>query len=130
MKINHKESFKDFGKQFLIDNQLDGYWGSKHLLTTLVHPFDLKKIKDKSVMEVGVGAGRIIKNLLTFKPSKIIGIEPSEAINIAKNNINSADVTILNIKGEDITFKNQFDYIFSIGVIHHIPNYKEVLKKN
>tara|TARA_X000000950_G_scaffold281847_1_gene379437 strand:- start:101 stop:316 length:216 start_codon:yes stop_codon:yes gene_type:complete len=71
MKIDHKESFKDFGKQFLIDNQLDGYWGSKELLATLVHPFDIKKIKDKSVMEVGVGAGRIIKNLLTFKPSKI-----------------------------------------------------------
>lgn len=129
MKIDHKESFKDFGKQFLIDNQLDGYWGSKDLLATLVHPFDINEIKDKIVMEVGVGAGRIIKNLLIFKPKKIVGIEPSEAINVAKNNINSPDVTILNVKGEDITFENEFDYIFSIGVIHHIPKYKEVLKK-
>ena len=49
MKIDHKESFKDFGKHFLIDNQLDGYLSSKELLATLVHPFDIKKIKDKSV---------------------------------------------------------------------------------
>ena len=45
MKIDHKESFKDFGKQFLVDNQLDGYWGSIDLLTTLVHPFDIKKLR-------------------------------------------------------------------------------------
>ena len=67
MKIDHKDSFEDFGKQFLKDNQLEGYWGSKDLLTTLVHPFDITQIKGKKVMEVGVGAGRISKNLLLFQ---------------------------------------------------------------
>ena len=129
MKIDHKDSFKDFGKQFLIDNQLEGYWGSKDLLTSLIHPFDLNQIKGKEVMEVGVGAGRISKNLITFDPSKLIGIEPTEAYDVAKKNINSPYVKILNIKGEDINFKSEFDYVFSIGVIHHIPKYKDVLKK-
>ena len=29
MKIDHKESFSDFGKQFSIDSEIDGYWEAK-----------------------------------------------------------------------------------------------------
>ena len=38
------------------------YWGSKDLLTSLIHPFDLNQIKGKEVMEVGVGAGHIVRD--------------------------------------------------------------------
>tara|TARA_A100001011_G_C14103729_1_gene753948 strand:- start:161 stop:961 length:801 start_codon:yes stop_codon:yes gene_type:complete len=129
MKIDHKDSYQDFGEQFMIDNQIDGYWGSKILLKDIVSPFDLNLIKNKKVMEVGVGCGRITSNLITFQPEKVIGIEPSKAINIAKENINSNKVDLLNIKGEEINFENEFDYVFSLGVIHHIPNYEKVLNK-
>ena len=37
-------------------------------------------------MEVGSRTGRILKNLLKFNPKKIIGVQPSKAINIAKRN--------------------------------------------
>ena len=30
------------------------------------------------------------------------------------------------IKGEDIKNKNIYDFVFSLGVIHHIPNYQKV----
>ena len=71
MKIDHKDSYLDFGQQFEIDNKIDGYHGSKEMLEEIVHPFDLKLIKNKVVMEVGSGSGRILKNLLKFKPKKI-----------------------------------------------------------
>ena len=32
MKVDHKESYKDFGNQFIIDNNIEGYWGSNKLL--------------------------------------------------------------------------------------------------
>ena len=64
MKIDHKESFGDFGNQFLIDRDIDGFWGSESLLKEIVSPFDLKLIKDKKIMEVGVGSGRITNNLI------------------------------------------------------------------
>ena len=35
MKIDHKESVKDFGDQFLTDKDIDGYWGSVELLKKL-----------------------------------------------------------------------------------------------
>mgnify|MGYP000858959723 FL=1 len=129
MKINHKESFRDFGKQFTSHSKIDGYHGSLKMLIDITKPFELKKIKNKKVMEVGSGSGRIIKNLLKYSPAIILGIEPSKAIKIAKKNIRSKIVEFKSIKGEDMNFKNEYDYIFSLGVIHHIPNHQMVTKK-
>ncbi len=129
MKVDHKESVKDFGDQFLTDKDIGGYWGSIELLKEIVFPFDLNLIKNKKIMDVGIGSGRISNNLLKYEPSKLIAIEPSEAINIAKENIKSDKIEYLNIKGQDINFENEFDYAFALCVIHHIPEYEEVLKK-
>lgn len=128
MKIDHKESFQDFGDQFSKDSKIDEYFGSLELLQNIIKPFNLNQIKNKSICEVGLGSGRITNNLLKFSPLKITGIEPSEAIKVAKKNISSDKVNYLNIKGEEISHDSEFDYVFSIGVIHHIPNYKLVLK--
>ena len=127
MKIDHKESFGDFGNQFSIDRDIDGFWGSESLLEEIVSPFDLKLIKDKKIMEVGVGSGRITNNLIKFNPQKIIGIEPQ--LRSVKKNINSSKVELLNLKAQNMNFENEFNYVFSLGVIHHIPEYRDALKK-
>ena len=129
MKIDHKESYKDFGEQFLTDKDIGGYWGSIELLKEIVFPFDLNLIKDKKIIDIGIGSGRISNNLLKFNPSKLFAVEPSEAINIAKENIKSDKVEYLNVKGQDINFKDEFDYAFALCVLHHIPEYEDVLKK-
>jgi ubiquinone/menaquinone biosynthesis C-methylase UbiE len=129
MKIDHKESYKDFGDQFLTDKDIGGYWGSIELLKEIVFPFDLNLIKDKKIIDVGIGSGRISNNLLKYEPSKLVAVEPSEAINIAKNNIKSDKVEYLNIKGQDINFENEFDYAFALCVLHHIPEYRDVLER-
>ena len=128
MKIDHKESYRDFGDQFLTDKDIGGYWGSIELLKEIVFPFDLNLIKDKKIMDVGIGSGRISNNLLKYEPSKLVAVEPSEAINIAKNNIKSDKVEYLNIKGQDINFENEFDYDFVLCVLHHMPEYRGVLE--
>ena len=38
------------------------------------------------------------------------------------------DINYLNIKGEDINLKEEIDYCFSIGVLHHIPDVDRVVK--
>ena len=48
MKIDHKESYEDFGNQFTKDNKVDGYWGSVDLLKDIVSPFDLDQIHNKN----------------------------------------------------------------------------------
>ena len=129
MKIDHKESYRDFGDQFLTDKDIGGYWGSIELLKEIVFPFDLNLIKDKKIMDVGIGSGRISNNLLKYGPSKLVAVEPSEAINVSKDNIKSDKIEYLNIKGQDINFENEFDYAFALCVLHHIPEYKDVLER-
>ena len=126
-----KDSISDFGKQFKYHNNIDDYWGSLEILKDIVNPFDLSSIKNKIICEMGVGSGRILKNLIKLSPKKIYAIEPSEAIEIAKKNNEYAEVEILfkKISGQMINFKNEIDYIFSIGVIHHIPDAEIVCKK-
>jgi len=73
---------------------------------------------------VGCGSGRILKNLLECEPEKIIVVEPSVAINVAKrNNVDAlTKIDFDNIKAEEIDRFDEVDFCFSIGVIHHIPN--------
>ena len=80
----NKDSIDDFGKQFRYHNEIDDYWGSLEMLNDIVNPFDLNLVKNKIICEIGVGSGRILKNLIKFSPNKIYAIEPSEAIKIAK----------------------------------------------
>lgn len=129
MKIDHKKSYKDFGNQFSVDNDITEFWGSVSLLKEIISPFNLDLIENKKIMEVGVGSGRIINNLAKFNPKQIVGIEPSIAINIAKKNIDFPKLELLNIEAQNMKFNNEFDFVFSLGVIHHIPEYKEALKK-
>ena len=130
MKIDHIDSYQDFGEQFLVDSKIDGYHGSQELLSDIVKPFDLKKLKGTIVMEVGCGSGRILKNLLEYEPRKLIAVEPSTAIKIAKTNNITATIKIdyEQIKGEEIGRSNEIDFCFSIGVLHHIPNADIVVK--
>ena len=72
MKINHKDSYFDFGNQFKVDHKIDGYHGSKEMLEDIVYPFKLNKIKNKLIMEVGCGSGRILKNLVKYNPKKFL----------------------------------------------------------
>ena len=126
-----KDSISDFGKQFKYHNNIDDFWGSLEILKDIVNPFDLSLIKNKIICEMGIGSGRILKNLIKLSPKKIYAIEPSESIEVAKKNNEYSEVEILfkKIPGQMINFNNEIDYIFSIGVIHHIPEAEIVCKK-
>jgi SAM-dependent methyltransferase len=130
MKIDHKESYQDFGKQFLIDDKIDNYWGGLKMLKDIVSPFDLKLLKNKKIMEIGSGSGRIIKNLIKFKPKSIFSVEPSASYHILKKKFSRfKKIHLLNIKGSEIKLKNKLDYVLSLGVIHHIPEPLPVINK-
>jgi len=132
VQIDHTESYKDFGAQFLVDSKIDGFFGSQELFKDIIYPFDLNKIKGKTVMEVGCGSGRILKNLLEYEPEKVIAVEPSVAIKVAKrNNVDAIKkIEFDNIKACAINRQTEVDFCFSIGVLHHIPNVEPIVKNN
>ncbi|MEJ2669014.1 MAG: class I SAM-dependent methyltransferase [Gammaproteobacteria bacterium] len=131
LPIDEKESYPDFGKQFTVDSDIDGYWGDPELLKDIVHPFSVDEIADKVVMDVGSGSGRIVSMLSHYRPSRIVAIEPSEAIVVAMRNNENAPCPIdfHNVKGEEIALENEMDLVFSLGVLHHAPGAEAIVQR-
>ena len=131
LPIDEKESFPDFGKQFTIDADIGGHWGSPEFLKDIIYPFSVSEIAGKVVMEVGSGSGRIIKMLSHYHPARLVSVEPSEAMAVVKRNNENADCPIdfHQCKGEDLTFENEMDIVFSLGVLHHAPGAAEIMTR-
>ena len=123
-------TIKDFGEQWLRYKDNEGYYGSLELFADMLHPF-LKPvdIKDCKVAEIGSGSGRIVNMLLESGARHIIAVEPSDAFEVLCHNIHqSSKVTCLNVTGDRLPSYGDLNYVFSIGVLHHIPNPKPVVE--
>tara|TARA_X000000368_G_C23041672_1_gene717222 strand:- start:1389 stop:2177 length:789 start_codon:yes stop_codon:yes gene_type:complete len=116
-----QDSVDDFGMQFTRHSNIEGVWGSQLLLKQSTYPFDLEKIQNKKICEVGSGSGRYLKNFLKFNPDKVTAIDPAESIHVAQKNVQDERIEFLKIDSTKMEIDEQFDYVFSLGVIHHIP---------
>ncbi len=117
-----ERNISDFSDQWLLQSDLKkGFWTDEKWLENICDGiFDLSKINNKIVCEVGSGSGRIVNMLNKYKPKKINCVEPSKNIQILKKNIQKIPAAkIYNVMGHEFNLKN-LDYVFSIGVIHHI----------
>ncbi|HEX8315950.1 MAG TPA: class I SAM-dependent methyltransferase [Flavisolibacter sp.] len=79
--------------------------------------------KSTSVLEVGCGSGRFLKYVST-KAGFIVGVDPSHAIHASDNLLGPKDnVVLVKASANDLPFANEtFDFVYSIGVLHHIPD--------
>jgi len=94
------------------------------LFSDIIYPF-LKPgdIKNCKVAEIGSGTGRIVNMLLEAGAKHVIAVEPSGAFEVLSSNIPEPEkVTCLKITGDQLPAYGNLDYVFSIGVLHHIPN--------
>src|SRR5215467_4009504 len=73
-----------------------------------------------SVLEVGCGSGRFLK-YLSDKAGFLVGVDPSNAIYAADKLIGANDkVMLVKASADDLPFANgSFDFVYSIGVLHH-----------
>jgi SAM-dependent methyltransferase len=118
------QTIKDFGDQWLRYRDNEGFYGSLELLSDILFPFLIPDdIKDCNVAEIGSGSGRIVNMLLQSGARHIIAVDPSEAFEVLCRNIEQPEkVTCLKIAGEQLPAYVDLDYVFSIGVLHHIPD--------
>ena len=86
--------------------------------------------KNAVVLDAGCGSGRWSRYIST-KVHQIEAIDPSKSIFYAKkNNIDIKNIRFTHASIENIPFENEsFDFIFSLGVLHHIPNTEEALSE-
>jgi len=138
------ETIRDFGRQWSVFRDNEGFYGSMELFSDILYPLsfilyplsfipypflDADEIRNCRVAEIGSGTGRIVNMLLEAGAQNVIASEPSDAFEILCRNIKQPKkVTCLKITGDQLPADGNLDYIFSIGVLHHIPDPKPVIE--
>ncbi|MCX9011538.1 MAG: class I SAM-dependent methyltransferase [Candidatus Methanoperedens sp.] len=81
-------------------------------------------MRGKVILEAGCGNGRLVRLCASAKPKLIVGIDLSKSVNTAKaNTMNYPNTEIIRASIFHLPFKeNVFDYIYSVGVLHHTPD--------
>jgi ubiquinone/menaquinone biosynthesis C-methylase UbiE len=87
-------------------------------------------LKEANVLDMGCGSGRWTK-YLSDKVKFIEAVDPSKAVLSAYYLLkNESNVRITQASVEHLPFPdNSFDLVFSLGVLHHIPDTKRAMQK-
>jgi len=86
--------------------------------------------KDSVVLDIGCGSGRWSK-YVSSRAGFVEAIDPSEAVLVAVDLLKEREnVRVTQAGIDEIPFEdNSFDFAFCLGVLHHLPNTAEALKK-
>jgi SAM-dependent methyltransferase len=117
------KTIADFGEQWSKFTANVGYYGSIDCLEDIVGPLlDVGEIAGRRVADIGSGSGRIVNVLLDARAAHVAVVEPSDAFAVLeKNTLDRADrVELIHGTGETIPPSGDLDYVFSVGVLHHV----------
>ncbi len=120
-----RRTIEDFGRQWTRYPDNQGYYGSVDMLADIFGPLlRLEDVAGCRVAEIGSGTGRIVNMLIEAGASHVLAIEPSSAFEVLRRNTeaNAGRVEYLRGGGEQIPADGRFDYVFSIGVLHHLED--------
>ena len=85
-------------------------------------------LRGKLVLDIGCGMGRFAE-IATRWGAHVVGIDLSLASEVAAKNLADRRATIFQADVFQLPFAPQsFDYIYSIGVLHHTPNCEQAFK--
>ncbi len=86
--------------------------------------------RDSVVLDIGCGSGRWSK-YVSSRAGFVEAIDPSEAVLVAAKLLEENDNARVTQAGiDEIPFAdNSFDFAFCLGVLHHLPNTAEAMKK-
>jgi len=89
-----------------------------------------EQVKGKLVLDAGVGAGRF-SDVLARWGAHVVGVDLSYAVEASYQNFKDLhNVVIAQADIGSLPFSDgTFDFIVSIGVLHHTPSTKEYFKK-
>ena len=129
--IDH-EVVEEFGNEW---NEFDQSELSEDELNSIFNDyfkvFPWEKVSKSSIgFDLGCGSGRWAK-FVSPKVGKLFCIDPSNAIEIAKKNLNKfKNCSFIKSGVDEIPLDdNSMDFGYSLGVLHHIPDTRDGLKK-
>lgn len=96
-----------------------------------IYPLLPKDFKNKSVLDAGCGTGRNTYWALRYGSKSIIALDYDEkTLNVTKKNLaefKNAKTVYKSIY--NISYKESFDIVFCIGVLHHLENPRLAIEK-
>ncbi|MDD5438199.1 MAG: methyltransferase domain-containing protein [Patescibacteria group bacterium] len=88
-----------------------------------IEPVGREHFVGKLVLDVGCGKGRHVWCSNKFGAREVIGVDLSQAVDAAFENVGRLpNVHIIQADVYSLPLKPEFDYAYSIGVLHHTPN--------
>jgi SAM-dependent methyltransferase len=115
----------DFGEQWTSYPDSEGFFGSSQLFDDFFKPLvSAEDLPKRRVAEIGAGTGRFINVFAAAGAAHIVAVEPSAAFRVLREKTRRFEdrITYLNITGDRLPPSGDLDYVFAIGVLHHIPD--------
>jgi SAM-dependent methyltransferase len=116
-----RDTAENFGAQWLVFDEVQAHHEKQFL--DWIAPVTPDFIRDRIVLEGGCGKGRHTRLIGEWGAREVIGVDLSQAVEAAYRN--TKDLPNAHIIQADIyrlPLRRCFDYVFSVGVLHHLPD--------
>lgn len=115
------ETARRFGEEWNDFSEMSDQYEEQFL--SWIEPVKRDHFVGKTVLDVGCGKGRHVLQAKKFGASTVVGIDLSHAVDAAFQNAGRLEgVHIVQADIYRLPFKPNFDYAYSIGVLHHTPD--------
>lgn len=99
-----------------------------------IHPIDRDFFRGKRVLDSGCGKGRHLVLSAQFGAGEVVGVDLSEAVEAAfENTRHLPNVHVVQADIYQLPLRPEYDYVYSIGVLHHLPDpeagFRKLLEK-
>lgn len=115
----------DFGEQWTSYSDTSGFFGSPDLFNDFFNPL----VRDTDVAglrvaEIGAGTGRFVNVLARAGAASVVALEPSGAFGVLRKTTAAFEdrISYLNVTGDRLPPTGDLDFVFAVGVLHHIPD--------
>lgn len=116
-----RETAENFGAQWLEFDHVEAHHHQQFL--DWLSPVTADFMKGKVILEGGCGKGRHTRLIGEWGAKAVIGADLSVAVEAAfRNTRDLPNVHIIQADIYNLPLKQCFDYAFSVGVLHHLPD--------
>lgn len=125
--LEEKSTADRFGYEWKYFPQLS--WTYEKQFLDWIRPIDKDFFREKVILDAGCGKGRHVYLASHFGARMVVGIDAGEAIEVAY--ANTRDLPNVHLIQADIChppLRRAFDYIYSIGVLHHLSKPEDGFK--